>query len=217
MPLREVGPLEGLLFAAGRQPFKSNWVRNLSAIVSIMSHRSASCGPSVTITTFQVSSWGFPGVFVGRDRDGQVRRPFADVFHLQPDGGFEFFASVRRLLQVSITGLRRGPGPPPSAIRAGPCLKRGREPLAIRYRHRPLTAGGGPSSQGWCGDNVPTEYRCYSSRNVPAHLLVLFSLGRLPVIGEVDVTNQATRDGCLPFRRWGPLSGRCPAGCGGGD
>jgi len=24
---------------------------------------------------------------------------------------------------------------------------------------------------------------------------------------EVDVTNQASRDGCLPFRRWGPLSG----------
>ena len=102
----------------------------------------------------------FPGIFVGRDRDGQVRRPFADVFHLQPDGGFEFFARFRRLFQVSITGLRRDPGPPPSAIRAGPCLKSGREPLAIRYRHRPLTAGGGPSSQGWCGDNVPTEYRC---------------------------------------------------------
>ena len=58
MPLREVGPLEGLRFAPARQPFKSNWVRNLSAIVSIMSHRSASCGPSVMITTFQVSSWG---------------------------------------------------------------------------------------------------------------------------------------------------------------
>ena len=51
-------PFEGLRFAPGRQPFKSNWVRNLSAIVSIMSHRSASCGPSVAITTFQVSSWG---------------------------------------------------------------------------------------------------------------------------------------------------------------
>ena len=65
----------------------------------------------------------FPGVFVGRDRDGQVRRPFADVFHLQPDGGFEFFARFRRLLQVSITGLRRGPGPPPSAIRARPMFE----------------------------------------------------------------------------------------------
>ena len=52
------GPLEGLRFAPDRQPFKSNWVRNLSAIVSIMSHRSASCGPSVMITTFQESSWG---------------------------------------------------------------------------------------------------------------------------------------------------------------
>ena len=57
-PLREAWPLEGLRFAPGRQPFKSNCVRNLSAIVSIMSHRSASCGPSVMITTFQVSSWG---------------------------------------------------------------------------------------------------------------------------------------------------------------
>ena len=34
----------------------------------------------------------------------------ADVFHLQRDGGFEFFARFRRLLQVSITGLRRGHG-----------------------------------------------------------------------------------------------------------
>jgi hypothetical protein len=75
----------------------------------------------------------FPGVFVGRDGDGQVRRPFADVFHLQPDGGFEFFARFCWLLQPSITGLRRDPGPPPSTVRAGPCLKSGREPLAIRY------------------------------------------------------------------------------------
>ena len=135
---------------------------------------------------------------MGRDRDGQVRRPFADVFHLQPDGGFEFFARFRRLLQVSITGLRRGPGPPPSAIRAGPCLKSGREPLAIRYRHRPLTAGGDPSSQGWCGDNVPTEYRCYSSRNVPAHLLVLFSLGRLPVRSRCYESSEQRRMPSIP-------------------
>ena len=57
------------------------------------------------------------------DGNGQARRPFADVFHLQPDGGFEFFARFRRLLQVSITGLRRGPGPPPSAIRARPMFE----------------------------------------------------------------------------------------------
>ena len=154
----QLAALEGLLFAPGRQPFKSNWVRNLFAIVSIMSHRSASCGPSVTITTFQVSSWGFPGVFVGRDRDGQVRRPFADVFHLQPDGGFEFFARFRRLLQVSITRFRRSPEPPPSPIRAGPSLKSGREPLAIRYRHRPLNgerwAVGSRVVLGQCSNGV---------------------------------------------------------------
>ena len=46
---------------------------------------------------------------------------------------------------------------------------------------------------------------------------VFFSLGRLPVIGEVDVAKQASRDRCLPVRRRVPLSGRCPAGCGGGD
>ena len=40
------------------QLFKSNWMRSRSAIVSIISHRSASCGPSVMITTFQESSWG---------------------------------------------------------------------------------------------------------------------------------------------------------------
>jgi hypothetical protein len=131
------------------QLFKSNCVRSLSAIVLIMSHRSASCGPSIMITTFQVSSWGATEMAksVGH----------SDVFHLQPDGGFEFFPRFCRLLQPSITGLRRDPGPP-STIRAGPCLKSGREPLAIRYRRRPPTAGDGPSSQRCCGTNVPTEY-----------------------------------------------------------
>ena len=38
--------------------FKSNWLRNLSAIASIISERSGSCGPSVMIATFQVSSQG---------------------------------------------------------------------------------------------------------------------------------------------------------------
>jgi hypothetical protein len=40
-----------------------------------------------------------------------------------------------------------------------PMFQEGREPLAIRCRRRPPTAAGGPLSQGWCGDNVPTEYR----------------------------------------------------------
>src|SRR5258705_3861894 len=43
-----------------------------------------------------------PRVLIGHDRDGQVRRPFANVFHLQPDRGLEFFAGFRWLLQVSI-------------------------------------------------------------------------------------------------------------------
>jgi hypothetical protein len=60
----------------------------------------------------------FPGVLVWCDGNGQARRPFANVFHLQPDRGLEFFARFCWLLHASITGLRRGPGPPP--IRAGP-------------------------------------------------------------------------------------------------
>jgi hypothetical protein len=32
----------------------------------------------------------------------------------------------------------------------------GPPPLAIRYRRRPQTAGGGPTSQRLCWDNVPT-------------------------------------------------------------
>jgi hypothetical protein len=39
---------------------------------------------------------------MGHDRDGKVRRPFANVFHLQPDRGLEFFAGFRWLLQVPI-------------------------------------------------------------------------------------------------------------------
>jgi Virulence factor BrkB len=114
------------------------------------------------------------------DGNGQARRPFANVFHLQPDRGLEFFARFCWLLHASITGLRRGPGPPP--IRAGPCLKSGREPLAIRYRRRPPTAGGGPSITGGAGTMFQRSIAAIGSGNVPAHLLVLFSLGRLPVI-----------------------------------
>jgi hypothetical protein len=62
----------------------------------------------------------FPGIFVRHDRDGQVRRPVADVFHLQPDGGLQFFAGFRRLFQADLSP--RGTGPPPLAIRASACL-----------------------------------------------------------------------------------------------
>jgi hypothetical protein len=48
-------------------------------------------------------------------------------------------------------------GPPPLAIRASAVLISGREPLAIRYRRRTKTAGGGPMSQRLCPDNVPTS------------------------------------------------------------
>jgi hypothetical protein len=59
--------------------------------------------------------------------------------------------------------------------------------FAIGYGRRPPTTGDSLASQGWCADNVPTDYSCCRSRNVPEHLLVLFSLGRLPVMGELDV------------------------------
>lgn len=45
----------------------------------------------------------FPRVLMGHDRDGQISRPFADIFHLQPDGGLEFFPSFCRLFQASAT------------------------------------------------------------------------------------------------------------------
>jgi hypothetical protein len=54
---------------------------------------------------------------MGHDRDGQVRRPFADIFHLQPDRGLEFFAGFRWLLQVSIAIWPRKWPPPPVSVR----------------------------------------------------------------------------------------------------
>jgi hypothetical protein len=38
---------------------------------------------------------------MGHDRDGQPGGPFADIFHLKPDGGLEFFPGFCRLLQAS--------------------------------------------------------------------------------------------------------------------
>jgi hypothetical protein len=52
----------------GNQPFRSNWLRSLSAMAWIISQRSASCcGPSHMIATFHESSWGTTEIarFVG--------------------------------------------------------------------------------------------------------------------------------------------------------
>jgi hypothetical protein len=93
---------------------------------------------------------------MGHDRDGEIRRQLADVFHLQPDRGFQFFARFCRFLQTSITawGAERDHRLWLSARAHG--LNSGREPLALRYRRRTQTAGGDPSSQRRCRDNVPT-------------------------------------------------------------
>ncbi|MBP1294279.1 hypothetical protein [Bradyrhizobium elkanii] len=51
------------------QAFRSNWLRSLSAIASIISQRSASrCGPSLMISAFHVSSCGMTEIakFVGQ-------------------------------------------------------------------------------------------------------------------------------------------------------
>jgi hypothetical protein len=93
---------------------------------------------------------------MGHDRDGEIRRQLADVFHLQPDRGFQFFARFCRFLQTSITawGAERDHRLWLSERAHG--LNSGREPLALRYRRRTQTAGGDPSSQRRCRDNVPT-------------------------------------------------------------
>jgi hypothetical protein len=75
---------------------------------------------------------------VRHDGDGQARRPFANVFHLQPDRGLELFARFCRLLQASLSP--RGTGPPPLAIRAS---------ALFCYKRRTQTAGGGQRVKGF--------------------------------------------------------------------
>ncbi|SIO56468.1 hypothetical protein SAMN05443247_08288 [Bradyrhizobium erythrophlei] len=53
---------------------------------------------------------------MGHDRDGEIRRQLADVFHLQPDRGLQFFARFCRFLQTPSLLVARN-GPPPLAIR----------------------------------------------------------------------------------------------------
>ena len=89
---RNVALRGGLRFALGRQPFKSNWVRSLPAIASIISER-------LRILRSVGHDRDLPSVLVGHDRDGEIRRQLADGFHLEPDRGLEFFARFCWLLQ----------------------------------------------------------------------------------------------------------------------
>ena len=88
------------------------------------------------------------------DRDGEIRRQLADVFHLQPDRGFQFFARFCRFLQTCITAWARNGttafGYPRLSARAHG-LNSGRKPLAIRYRRRTQTAGVIPRVKGVAG------------------------------------------------------------------
>ena len=101
----------------------------------------------------------FPGVFVRHDRDREIRRPVADVFHLQPDGGLQFFAGFGRLLQADSFSRAERDHRLWLSARAHVFEQRAFEPLAIRYRRRTQTAGDGPTSQRRRRGNVPTA--CY--------------------------------------------------------
>jgi hypothetical protein len=97
------------------QLFMSNWLRSLSAIVSIMSHRSVSCGPSAMITTFQESSWGTTEIArpVGHSQMSSISILIADSSSSRVFAGF--FKLVPSL---------RGTGPSPLAIRASAWFER---------------------------------------------------------------------------------------------
>ena len=127
------------------QLFRSNWLRSLSAIDWIMSHRSTSCGPSVMITTFQESSCGTMEMArpVGHSQMSSISSLIADSSSSRVFAGFFklFFHRAER----------------DHAFRASALfLNSGREPFTLRYRRRTQTAGGGPTSQRLCRDNVPT-------------------------------------------------------------
>src|ERR1700687_1825403 len=70
-------------------------MRSLSAIIAIISRRSASGGPPVMTRTFQESSCGTT----------EMARPVghSQMSHLPPDRGLKFLARFCRLLQTSIT------------------------------------------------------------------------------------------------------------------
>jgi hypothetical protein len=77
------------------------------------------------------------------------RRPFANVFHLQPDRGFELFARFCRLLQADSFTARNGTAAFGYPRQHG--LNSGRKPLAIRYRLRTQTTGDGPFESNLVG------------------------------------------------------------------
>ena len=96
------------------QAFRSNWLRSLSAMASIMSQRSASrCSPSLMISTFQESSCGTTEMArsVGQSLMSSISSLMADSSSSRVfDGFFKLILSPR------------GTGPPSLAIRASPCL-----------------------------------------------------------------------------------------------
>jgi hypothetical protein len=134
--------------AIGGQAFRSNWLRSLSAMASIMSQRSASrCGPSLMISTFQESSCGTTEMArsVGQSLMSSISSLMAD------SSSSRVFAGFFKLI-LSPCGM----GPPPFGYpRERVFLNSEREPLALRYRRRTQTAGDGPTSQRRCRHNVP--------------------------------------------------------------
>ena len=128
-------------------------MRSLSAMAWIISQRSASCcGPSHMIATFHESSWGTTEMArsVGHSLMSSISSLMAASSSSRVFAGF--------FKCPSLSGRRNGTtafGYPRERM----FLNSGREPLAIRYRRRPQTAGGGPTSQRLCRDNVPTA--CY--------------------------------------------------------
>ena len=103
----------------------------------IISQPSASCGPSHMIATFHESSWG--------------------TTEMARSVGHSLMSSISSLMAASSSSrVFAGFFKCPSLSGAG---ETGPPPLAIRYRRRPQTAGGGPTSQRLCLDNVPTA--CY--------------------------------------------------------
>lgn len=118
----------------GNQPFRSNWLRSLSAMAWIISQRSASCcGPSHMIATFHESSWGTTEIarFVGHSLMSSISSLMAASSSSRVFAGF--------FKCPSLSGRRNGT-------------------TAFGYPLPPPSTDGGrcPTSQRLCLDNVPT-------------------------------------------------------------
>jgi hypothetical protein len=127
------------------QAFRSNWLRSLSAIASIISQQSVSrCGPSLMISTFQESSCGTTEIArsVGQSLISSISSLMAD------SSSSRVFAGFFKLIPSNGTTAFGYPGERMS-------LNSGHEPLAIRYRRRTQTAGDGQTTQTRRRDNVP--------------------------------------------------------------